>query len=140
MLNVVCAIVEHEGKILCLQKGKHKYPYISEHWEFAGGKVEAGESPEEALRRELMEEMDYKVEVVRHVKTVEHQYPDFSLRLMAYLCRPVDGDSATAYVLHEHVQALWLAPEHLHRLAWAEADHAIIDEIVRLFAAAPTAI
>ena len=120
-----------------MQKGDHKYPYISRHWEFAGGKIEQGESPEEALRRELMEEMDYPVEVVRHLITVEHTYPDFEIRLMAYLCHPAEKDKPSSYTLREHLQAAWLLPSQLSSLEWAEADHEIITHIERAFGGSP---
>ena len=70
---VVAAVIEHEGEILCMQKGKTRFAYTSHHWEFPGGKVEAGETPQQALRRELLEEMDYDVEVGEHLITVTYQ-------------------------------------------------------------------
>ncbi|MBR1792889.1 MAG: (deoxy)nucleoside triphosphate pyrophosphohydrolase [Bacteroidales bacterium] len=136
MLHVVCAVIEADGKILCLQKGINKYAYIEHHWEFPGGKVEAGESEEDALRRELLEEMDCPILIERHLMTTEHTYPDFSIRLSAYLCHiqpinPMHPDLSypNTFILHEHPQHLWLSPKELHTLPWAAADNALIQLI-----------
>ena len=74
--RVVCAVVVDGGRILCMQKPRTRYAYTSLHWEFPGGKIEEGETPQEALRRELREEMDYEVEVGDFVGEVRHTYPD----------------------------------------------------------------
>lgn len=129
MLHVVCAVVEHQGEILCMQKGDHKYSYISHHWEFPGGKVEQGETEEQALVRELMEEMDYHVTVERHLLTTEYIYPDFEISLSAYLCHPANNESPRLFKMKEHIQSQWLAPSHLNTLVWAPADKQLIDEI-----------
>ncbi|MBQ9546080.1 MAG: (deoxy)nucleoside triphosphate pyrophosphohydrolase [Bacteroidales bacterium] len=130
MLHVVCAVVEHQGEILCMQKGDHKYPYISHHWEFPGGKVEAGESEEQALVRELMEEMDYHVKVERHLLTTDYVYPDFEISLSAYLCHPLNEETPRRFAMKEHLQALWLPSEKLHTLNWAPADQQLIEMLV----------
>jgi 8-oxo-dGTP diphosphatase len=83
--NVVAAVVCHDGKYLCMQKGKTKFEYTSYKWEFPGGKIEPGETPQQALARELMEEMEYLVEVGEELVTVNHEYPDFSITMTAFV-------------------------------------------------------
>lgn len=131
MLNVVAAIILDQGEVLCVQKPQTKYAYTAFHWEYPGGKVEAGETEPEALKRELREEMNYPIEVVGLLSTVEHTYPDFSIRLRFYLCRPADKEHPRKFVLNEHNAYRWLAPydvpfiadaDPLHQ-GWCEADH-----------------
>ena len=85
--NVVAAVVCHDGKYLCMQKGKTKFEYTSYKWEFPGGKIEPGETPQQALARELMEEMEYPVEVGEELVTVNHEYPDFSIANSTSKCK-----------------------------------------------------
>ena len=79
--HVVAAVVEVDGKVLCMQRGKTRYTYTSYLWEFPGGKIEEGETPQQALHRELIEEMDLDVEVHELLSTVTHDYPDFTITL-----------------------------------------------------------
>lgn len=125
--RVVAAVVERDGKYLCMQRTRSHYPYISEHWEFPGGKVEAGESDHEALIREIKEEMDWDVFVGRKLATVEHEYPDFSITITAYLCRGADED----FKLLEHLHYQWLPKEALPQLNWTAADKKIVEEITK---------
>lgn len=123
---VVAAVIEHEGEILCMQKGETRFAYTSHHWEFPGGKVEAGETPQQALRRELLEEMDYDVEVGEHLITVTHHYPDFSITLAAYRCTACDRH----FVMREHAAHCWLPPAQLLTLNWCAADLPIAKELL----------
>lgn len=116
--QVVAAIVEHEGRYLCMQKGQTRFAYTSYHWEFPGGKVEAGEREEDAIRRELIEEMAYEVTPIRHLVTIEHSYPDFSLSLSCWICSAVSTD----FVRKEHADHRWLAPADMLQLDWCAAD------------------
>lgn len=123
--NVVAAVVVNQGKVLCMQKGITKYQYTSLHWEFPGGKIEEGETEQEALHRELLEEMDYDVTVGDKLCTVEHTYPDFSITMHVYLC----SASSRNFTRKEHAASLWLNPQDLKTLEWCEADKPIVEAI-----------
>lgn len=124
---VVAAIIELGGMILCVQRGASQYPYIHGKWEFPGGKIEPGESPEAALTREIQEELHLSIAVDRHLITVAHDYPDFHISLAAYRCTTAAGNP----ILTEHVAHRWLSaadPEFL-ALDWAAADIPILQAL-----------
>ena len=124
-LNVVCAVIHDGDKILCTQR-LHKGPNdIAEHWEFPGGKVNEGESDHEALRREILEEMDWNIYVGAKLGSVEYDYPDFSISLTAYDCMAHDND----FKLLEHIDSCWLKPGEFSKLNWTEADAALIKQL-----------
>ena len=120
--KVVAAVIEVDGKVLCMQRGVNRYDYTSYHWEFPGGKIEPGETPEEAVHRELMEEMDFDVEVHEHLATVTHDYPDFTITLAAYRCTA----STTEFTMREHAACCWLPWSELQSLPWCAADERLI--------------
>lgn len=124
--NVVAGVVFYKNKVLCLQKGQNKYDYISYHWEFPGGKIELGETPEEALTRELREELNMNVNVCEHIITVEHEYADFMVVLHAYKCIA----SANQFVLNEHVRYKWADYTTIMSLDWCAADVPIARVVV----------
>ncbi len=127
--HVVGAIIEYEGKILCMQRPKGKFPSTDLKWEFPGGKIEAGETGPQALMRELREEMDFDV-VIReedYFATVRHVYPEFVLTMDTYLCRVADPH----FNRKEHVDHCWLPPAEMPSLDWAAADYPIVEEIVK---------
>ena len=126
--NVVAAVVCHDGKYLCMQKGKTKFEYTSYKWEFPGGKIEPGETPQQALARELMEEMEYPVEVGEELVTVNHEYPDFSITMTAFLCTP-NGD-ANGFNRREHADSKWFSKDELKGLNWAAADIDVVEGIL----------
>ena len=126
--NVVAAVVCHDGKYLCMQKGKTKFEYTSYKWEFPGGKIEPGETPQQALARELMEEMEYPVEVGEELVTVNHEYPDFSITMTAFLCT-LKGD-ADGFKRREHADSKWCSKEELKGLDWAAADIDVVEGIL----------
>ncbi len=97
-------------------------------WEFPGGKLEAGESPQDCLLRELREELDITVRIVQPLKPVTHRYPTFTVTLNPFRCDQISGEP----VLHEHLAACWLPPGRLQELDWAEADWPIIASLVVL--------
>ena len=92
-------------------------------WEFPGGKIDMGESPEECLRRELVEELGIQVRVGKHLPTTTHRYPTFSVTLHPFVCTIDAGE----IVLHEHAAITWLPPDRLHTLDWADADVPVIE-------------
>ena len=122
-LNVVCAVVRDGDKILCTQRCRSKKPYVSEHWEFPGGQIEPGESPEAALIREIKEEMDWDIYVGKQLGSVEHEYPDFYITLTAFDCIARNKDIK----LLEHLDAKWLTVDELSSLNWTEADRKLIE-------------
>ena len=120
--RVVAAVVKNGDRYLCMQRCRSHYPYISERWEFPGGKVEQGESYHEALVREIKEEMDWDVYVGRKLGTISHEYPDFKVRLTAYLCKGGDGE----FKMLEHLDCKWLTREEMETLNWTEADRKLL--------------
>lgn len=122
-IEVVAAIIhDAEGRIFATQRG---YGEFKDGWEFPGGKMEAGETPEEALRREIWEELETRIEVERLVQTVECDYPQFHLTMHCYLCRVESG----RLELKEHEAARWLAKDKLNEVDWLPADLQIIDKL-----------
>ncbi len=116
--QVVAAVIEHAGRVLCMQHDATRHSYTSWRWEFPGGKIEPGETPQQALRREILEELDLQVQVHEHLATVQHSYPDFDITLQFYRCTA----ATTAIVRREHASHCWLPPGELHTLQWAAAD------------------
>lgn len=122
-IEVVAAIIhDAEGRIFATQRG---YGEFKDGWEFPGGKMEAGETPEEALRREIWEELETRIEVERLVETVEYDYPQFHLTMHCFLCRVESG----RLELKEHEAARWLAKDELNEVDWLPADLQIIDKL-----------
>lgn len=124
--NVVAAVIEHEDKILCVQRGQTKYDYTAYKYEFPGGKIEPGETPRQALHREILEELKYDIEVGEQLITVNHQYPDFSITMTAFRCTALHSHPT----LTEHISAQWLKPAEMTSLDWAEADKPIVDYLI----------
>lgn len=125
-VEVVAGLIVKSGTVLCVQRGVNKYLYISNKWEFPGGKLEEGEDHKTALTREINEELHVGVYVGDHMLTVEHQYPDFALTMHAYRCELVD--ESLSVTLTEHVALRWLKPTELSfaELEWAAADVPIV--------------
>lgn len=121
-LNVACAIIERSDLVLATQRSAAMTLPLK--WEFPGGKIDPGETPDECLRREIMEELGVRVCVGRMLATATHNYPDFAVTLHPFVCTIDAGE----IVLHEHVALAWLPPEELLSLDWAEADLPIIRE------------
>lgn len=118
-IEVVAAVIHKDGRILATQRG---YGEFKDKWEFPGGKMEAGESREEALRREIREELDTEINIGKLLCTVEYDYPAFHLTMHCYLCSVVSG----TLVLKEHESAGWLSAGALESVDWLPADIQII--------------
>lgn len=121
-IKVVAAIIIHENKVFATQRG---YGEFEGGWEFPGGKVELGETPQEALAREIMEELDTQIEVGELLDTVEYDYPKFHLSMDCFLCTIKSGH----LVLKEHEAARWLTRETLDSVDWLPADQSLIGKL-----------
>ena len=126
-IEVVAGIVCRENKILATQRG---YGEFKDGWEFPGGKLEAGETGVEALKRELREELDMEVVVGDLLETVEYDYPQFHLTMHCYLC-PLAKEE---FVLKEHEAARWLGKNQLDEVAWLPADEGIVEKLKSILA------
>ena len=124
-IEVVAAVIFQEGKVLCVQRDEHEREYVSLKWEFPGGKVEVGETREDALVREIEEELAVEIHQLQYLMTVEHSYPDFQLTMHAYTCALKAGEVK----LREHVGLKWLAVEELDQLDWAAADVPVVERL-----------
>lgn len=121
-IRVACALIELNGLVLAAQRSEAMSMPLK--WEFPGGKIHEGESPEACLIRELLEELNVTVKVKYALEPVAWDYADFSVTLHPFVCEIAEGD----IVLHEHKAIKWLAPEKLPSLDWAEADFPVISE------------
>lgn len=115
-IPVVCLWLIQDGKILVVQRGSGKAQ--ADKWEFPGGKIEFGESPGAAIRREIREELDIEIQPMVTMAPIEHVYPDFTIRLIPVYCTWMHGEM----VLHEHEALRWVRLDELHTLDLAEAD------------------
>ena len=121
-IEVVAAIIRDEsGRIFATQRG---YGDWKDWWEFPGGKIEAGETPQQALIREIREELDTTIEIGDLLRTIDYDYPAFHLTMHCFLCR-LNGE----VTLKEHEAAKWLAPTELKTVQWLPADDGIIEEL-----------
>lgn len=121
-IEVVAAIIRKENKFFATQRG---YGEWKDWWEFPGGKIEQGETPEEALKREISEELSAEINVDELLSTVDYDYPKFYLTMHCYLCTL----QTNAMHLNEHESARWLAKDELDSVKWLPADKSIIDKL-----------
>lgn len=122
-IEVVAAIIrDDEGRIFATQRG---YGDMKDGWEFPGGKMEKGETPEQALRREIKEELDTLIVVENLLTTVEWDYPDFHLTMHCYWCRVESGE----LTLKEHEAARWLTLDQLDTVDWLPADREVVAKL-----------
>lgn len=125
-VNVVAAVIEDNGEILCVQRGSNKLEYISEKFEFPGGKIEEGETLEMTIIREIQEELNMNIVPIEQLPTVEHTYQDFHLTMHVFRCKC----ESRSLDLTEHISFVWLRKEELRSLDWAAADIPIVENIL----------
>ena len=133
-IEVVAAIIERSNTILCVQRGLSRHGYTSKKWEFAGGKVEEGETNEQALEREIDEELSLVITVGEKIITVQHTYPDFAITMHCYRCTIVANADGIVKepTLHEHLASVWLNKSELNSLDWAAADIPVVGKLMTL--------
>ena len=124
-IEVVAGIIYCKNQILCVQRPKNKLHYISEKFEFPGGKIEEGETQKEALKREILEELNISTKIKSLFMTVVHEYPDFELTMHTFICE-VETKEIT---LVEHIDHKWLTAKELKTLDWAAADIPIVNKL-----------
>ena len=121
-IHVAAAIIRDGDRIFATQRG---YGPMKDGWEFPGGKIEPGETPEEALKREIREELDAEIAIEESAGRIEYDYPDFHLSMDCFFCTLV----SSCLTLKEHEAAKWLAPEELDSVPWLPADLSLIERL-----------
>ena len=121
-VRVVAAVIRKDDKIFATQRG---YGEFKDGWEFPGGKIEEGETPEQALAREIKEELDTEIQVGKLIDTIEYDYPKFHLSMDCFWCEIMQG----GLELKEHEAARWLSKEELYSVDWLPADQGLIERI-----------
>lgn len=122
-IEVVAAVIEHDGRIFATQRGYGEY---KDWWEFPGGKIESGETQCEALKREIMEELNTEINIDKFLLTINYDYPNFHLTMHCFLCSVISGNLE----LLEHENARWLSPSELKSVEWLPADIEVLDFII----------
>lgn len=125
IVRVAAAVIINKDKVFATQRGYGEY---KDGWEFPGGKIEPGETPEEAIVREIREELEAEIEPVKLIDTVEYDYPGFHLSMDCFLCRLKSEN----IVLKEHEAARWLDKSSLYEVEWLPADLGLIEKIKTL--------
>ena len=123
---VVAGVIIFDKKILCVQRGINKYKYISEKFEFPGGKIEENEADINALHREILEELSMDINVDKFFMAINHHYPDFFLNMKVYLC----SSKSNVLLLSEHISYQWLSVDKIKNLDWAAADIPIVKKLL----------
>ena len=127
-VQVAAALLFDQGKIFATKRGDSPYPYVAHKYEFPGGKIESGERGEDAVKRELKEELDLDVTVGGLYASHTFEYPDFIITLWVYEC-----EMLSAFTLKEHESYAWISPADLNEEEWAPADADILGSLKRVF-------
>ena len=127
-IRVVAALLFDNGKVFATKRGDSPYPYVAHKYEFPGGKIEENESEQDAVKRELKEELDMDVKVGGLYARLTHEYPDFIITLAIYEC-----EMLSTFALKEHESYAWIAPKDLREEEWAPADADVLGAIKRVF-------
>ncbi len=126
MIEVSAAIIFIEKKILCFQRGKGKYDYVSFKYEFPGGKLNENEDAETALKREIKEELRIEIEIENKFKTIFFKYPDFEIKMHTFICRTNNFEGK----LYDHIDYKLQKVSKLKELDWIEADIELVEELM----------
>ena len=121
-VRVVAAVIRKDNKIFATQRG---YGEFKDGWEFPGGKIEEGETPEQALTREIKEELNTEIQVGKLIDTIEYDYPKFHISMDCFWCEIMQG----GLELKEHEAARWLSKEELYSVDWLPADVGVVEKI-----------
>ena len=124
MIDVTCAIIIRNGRILATLRARGMH--LEGHWEFPGGKIEAGETAGQCIRREILEELNIRIRIIRLMQPAEHHYPDKAIRLIPFVCEIVSGKIQLA----EHSEYRWLAKNEIRELNWAAADRKVVEGLM----------
>ena len=127
-IQVAAALLFDNGKIFATKRGDSPYKYVAHKYEFPGGKIEEGERGEDAVKRELKEELDLDVSVGGLYTSHTFEYPDFIITLFVYEC-----EKNSDFILKEHESYAWIAPADLKEVEWAPADADILGSLKRVF-------
>ena len=121
--EVVCAVIIKDDLVFCTRRGdKGECAY---KWEFPGGKIELGETKDEALLREIKEELNCEIKINKYLTTINHEYNTFNLTMHVYICELINNDP----ILIEHIESMWCNKDELKKLDFAEADYKFLDMI-----------
>ena len=123
-IHVAAAVIRDGGRVFATQRG---YGAYKDFWEFPGGKIEADESPEEALKREIREELETEIRVGEYLADIEYDYPEFHLSMKCYWAEILKG----SLILKEHEAARWLGKDDLDTVSWLPADRMLLDRIIK---------
>ena len=129
MIEVSAAIIFLNNKILCFQRGKAKYDYVSYKYEFPGGKLNVNEQPETALKREIKEELDINIKVAKKFKTIFHKYPDFEIKMHSFICNTNSFNG----ILKEHIDYKLMKIKDLNTLDWIAADIELVKALMHQY-------
>ena len=129
MIEVSAAIIFLNKKILCFQRGKNKYDYVSYKYEFPGGKINKHEDPAEALKREIREELEIEIKIIEKFKTIFYKYPDFEIKMHSFICKTEAFDGK----LNEHINYEAMKIKNLNKLDWIEADIQLVNNLMEKY-------